>query len=307
MSVRRVFVDYFGLSKKSTHALQVLYLFLVIGSYVYNMYVSYFKLPSGVSGFRVGILTILFIASLVSFAIVCKADPGFITPNNVDLYMASFPRDRVLYATEKSCDTCGIEVRPPRSKHCSACRHCVAKMSHHCPWINRCVGERNMRWFLLYLISTSLYCVYSCWFIIILLHNYFVNYPSVHALLAQQRSVLEFIVTVIAVLFFRSGLLVPICIGALAASVCVVSYTVTVVMGVLINVTTSESFRIEEVEWRASKGFNGDEEFDLHLHYPDLPLIHGRYIHAYDHGWRHNLDETIHPPCCSRGQIGKFE
>jgi len=43
------------------------------------------------------------------------------------------------------------EQQPMRSKHCQTCRHCVRRYDHHCPWIENCVGERNHRWFLLYL------------------------------------------------------------------------------------------------------------------------------------------------------------
>lgn len=44
-----------------------------------------------------------------------------------------------------------FKQQPMRSKHCQTCQHCVRRYDHHCPWIENCVGERNHRWFVLYL------------------------------------------------------------------------------------------------------------------------------------------------------------
>ncbi|KAF2748760.1 zf-DHHC-domain-containing protein [Sporormia fimetaria CBS 119925] len=55
------------------------------------------------------------------------------------------------------CKKCQMK-KPDRAHHCSTCKRCVLKMDHHCPWLATCVGLRNYKAFLLFLIYLSLFC-----------------------------------------------------------------------------------------------------------------------------------------------------
>ncbi|CAI2371857.1 unnamed protein product [Moneuplotes crassus] len=44
-----------------------------------------------------------------------------------------------------------LPVKPLRFHHCSICRGCVINMDHHCPWVNNCLGLKNLRYFLLFI------------------------------------------------------------------------------------------------------------------------------------------------------------
>lgn len=56
------------------------------------------------------------------------------------------------------CRTCHV-WKPDRSHHCSTCKRCVLKMDHHCPWIPGCVGFRNQKFFIQFLIYATCYAL----------------------------------------------------------------------------------------------------------------------------------------------------
>lgn len=50
---------------------------------------------------------------------------------------------------------------PPRTFHCSKCKVCVLKRDHHCTFACCCVGLKNFRYFLLFLIYLAIGAIYA--------------------------------------------------------------------------------------------------------------------------------------------------
>ncbi|KAL4466857.1 hypothetical protein ABPG74_010454 [Tetrahymena malaccensis] len=60
---------------------------------------------------------------------------------------------------KRYCRTCKI-MRPPLSSHCGHCNNCVKNFDHHCYFMGNCIGERNQKYFVLFLLSTLIWSIY---------------------------------------------------------------------------------------------------------------------------------------------------
>lgn len=146
--------------EKPNPGLQLFYLSIIGGcyftltytslQYIPGVYISAFHRYTGPAAASFGLCLFL----LTSFT-----DPGKIDVNTVKSQLETYPFDNVLYM-KKSCPTCGIP-RPARSKHCRICNKCIARFDHHCAWMNNCIGERNLRYFLAFLGWHVLLCWYG--------------------------------------------------------------------------------------------------------------------------------------------------
>lgn len=96
---------------------------------------------------------LLVVLSVLMYFAVSLMDPGIVLADSAKgspeetqamIPQSSTPRLR-------RCGYCLLQ-QPMRAKHCQVCNRCVRRFDHHCPWIENCVGERNHRWFVVYLV-----------------------------------------------------------------------------------------------------------------------------------------------------------
>ncbi|XP_040464738.1 palmitoyltransferase ZDHHC13 isoform X2 [Falco naumanni] len=98
---------------------------------------------------------------LYSFYKTWRTDPGYIKTSEKER------KENIVALAEAGCldfrtfCTSCLVRKPLRSVHCLACDSCVARYDQHSPWIGRCIGIGNHRYYILFLSFLSMTCVWQ--------------------------------------------------------------------------------------------------------------------------------------------------
>ena len=158
------------LSNIMDHALQVIYLIVVLGSWSIVFAYGYPEIEKSkyVHTYHQYSGYILFVLCMGSWHYACQEEPGCITEQTMPLF-DHYEYDNVLY-TNRLCPTLRIR-KIARSKYDRCTRRHVPRFDHYCGWINQSVGERNYRWFLLFLLVHVFMCCYGTWVVASLMYG----------------------------------------------------------------------------------------------------------------------------------------
>jgi len=117
--------------------------------------------PGFIHAFCFGVIVSMMFANYLK---AWMGDPGGVpsdfAPTAPETEQPSNDGDQLIQATTcRFCKKCD-KHKPPRAHHCRICKRCVLRMDHHCPWVQNCVGARNLKFFVLFLFYAACSCFY---------------------------------------------------------------------------------------------------------------------------------------------------
>ena len=243
------FFAYDYVVNKRNPILQITYILILNGSYTIWLLYGRPTLDTNayLSWHHVYIADAGVLMCLYTFYLACKTDPGTITQETYPCFMHS-PYDGTLFVKGKACTTCHVP-KPARSKHCSLCGKCVAISDHHCIWINQCVGELNYRYFLLFLLTNTLFFTYAAMVLGLVLVSK--GEGLVGAVFTKASTLTEYKGTPLIVAQYicsTNVLLVTICALAVIMAIAVGCFFIYHINLVSQGMTTNESVKLDRMQ-----------------------------------------------------------
>ncbi|ODV98378.1 hypothetical protein PACTADRAFT_38220 [Pachysolen tannophilus NRRL Y-2460] len=163
------------------------------------------------------------------------------------------------------CNKCRV-WKPDRCHHCSSCQKCVLKMDHHCPWFATCIGFKNVKYFIQFLIYSVLYSSFGLIVTGELAYKFFTN-----------EEYLENYFSLNYLFLFILSLTIFISVGVFAG------FTV---YQVLKNQTTIESYDFQRYRTNFTKKTRSN------VPYPEVPNS-DEMGNIFDLGWKKNLQTVM--------------
>lgn len=237
---------------------------------------------------QVGYVVLVF--CLASWRLAKTTSPGSITSDNLHVY-DNYAYDNILY-TSRMCPTMQIR-KLARSKYDRHSGHHVPRFDHHCPVLNRTVGEENYRYFLAFLfIHTAM-----CWYGSVIAWRLLCEPIDIVAGTTATSSTLSTIWTLL-----RGNLSLSLLAAFLmSAGTCLAAFLGFHLYIISIGMTTNEYYKWKSIQMDDGRR-NQDAEAAINV--GDVcsakALTRQRRKNLYNLGVYRNFREVLHPRCQAR-------
>lgn len=102
--------------------------------------------------FAAGLIILFF--QQTAFAFTVLMNPG-LPSRNLDTHAKSYINRVTTIDPQLYCSACNvIHTKDVPTEHCTFCDYCIEGLDHHCPWSSKCIANRNLLAFKLFLGST---------------------------------------------------------------------------------------------------------------------------------------------------------
>ncbi|KAL9191346.1 hypothetical protein ACHAXT_001052 [Thalassiosira profunda] len=238
------------LSKLADRGLQIFYLFVVLGSWsvVFAWGYPAIERSQYIRTWHQYAGYVVFVCALASWHKACRVGPGNVTARTIPLF-DHYEYDDIIY-TNRICKTLKIR-KIARSKYDRCTDRHVPRFDHFCGWINQSVGERNYRWFLLFLTTHVFMCLYGTWAMATVLWGQVLEKDLLNATFFNGMTGAEVEADYIIIFHYIFSRNMPICAVLLLMSVMGVMLGAFLGFHICItsfNMTTNEQFKWKRVK-----------------------------------------------------------
>ena len=145
--------------------------YIIIIFIFYEFFIILMILPYLKNVFDIIFNNILFLLNFILFIILSLKNPGYKNTENTNetIPLINLIEDGI--DIRNYCPKCLIPC-VDEIKHCIICDKCVEGFSHHCFWINKCIGKKNKIVYLLFLFISLIYVLDSIYICILALLDF---------------------------------------------------------------------------------------------------------------------------------------
>ena len=122
-----------------------------------------YTVSTQIQNLYLNIITIIYsVMQNLSYLAIALSNPGIQTSDTIhtEEQVNENQIKRYLFVfIIRFCKRCGIRMQQG-THHCRDCDVCIRDYDHHCPWTSKCIGEKNLCKFYVFVTLTLTYIVY---------------------------------------------------------------------------------------------------------------------------------------------------